>query len=305
MCNNESHTKGRLHRLPEFECLFPKTVKEAVSALEEHKDSAKVIAGGTDILNQMKRRFTAPKYLINIKDIKELKHINIVNNELHIGAASSLAEILGSPEVREKYPIIAEAAAFTATPQIRNTATMLGNLCNAVPSADSAPPLIALQARVKVVGSKGEREISAENFLVGPKKCALEPGEIAMEVIVPAPTGKGTYIKNQIRAEGDLAVVGVAVYVTFEADNRTCKDAKIAMGAVGPVPFRAKKAEEALIGKVLDKDVIENAANIAAEESKPITDIRASAWYRKEMVKVNTRRAINNILNGEKPNLII
>jgi len=305
MCNTQRNTEGRLLRLPEFECLSPKTIKEAVGILEEKKDLAKIYAGGTDILNQMKRRKITPKYLVNINNIEELKNIYIKDNELRIGAAVTLAQILNAKEVREMYPIICEATAFTATPQIRNTATMVGNLCNAVPSADTAPPLIALGARIKVVGVHGEREIPVEDFLTGPSRNALEPGEMAVEVIIPTKTGNGSYMKHQIRAEGDLAMVGVAVCLTFEDDKKTCKDAKIALGAVGPKPYRAVKAEQALIGKIIDNKLVECAAKIASEEAKPISDIRASAEYRKEMVKVNTKRAINNILSEKKPNIIV
>lgn len=298
MCNAAGNTAGRLHRLPEIECLFPKTVEEAVSVLEKHKDSAKILAGGTDILNKMKRRTLVPKYLVNIKSIESLKYVKVVDNELHIGANATYNFIQQSKEVNDLFPMLAETVLMIATPQIRSTGTMLGNLCNAVPSADSAPPLIALGAKIKVKGPEKEREIMVEDFITSPHICALEPDEIAVEITIPIQAGRGKYIKHMLRAEGDLALVGVAVYLNFDA-NSVCSEAKIALGAVAPTPFRARKAEKLLIGKTLDSSVIEAAACAASEEARPIDDIRSTAEYRSEMVKVLTIRAINNILKGE------
>jgi carbon-monoxide dehydrogenase medium subunit len=167
-------------------------------------------------------------------------------------------------------------------------------LCNAVPSADAAPPLIALGASLKIEGPKGEKKIELENFFAGPSLSVLQPGEIVTEIAIPALTARssGAYMKQMLRAEMDLAVVGVAAYVILSAKKDRCVDVKIALGAVAPTPLRAKKAEEALKGKKLDGGAIETASAIAAEESKPIDDIRSSAEYRKEIVRVLTKRAI-------------
>lgn len=305
MCETQRNTAGRLLRLPELQCISVSTIEEAIEELEKHKGEAKVLAGGTDILNQMKRRTNCPKYLINIKTIEGLDKVEFSSNELIIGATATFSKILNNKDVRKHFPMLAEAVAFTATPQIRNSGTMMGNICNAVPSADSIPPLIALDAKIKVVSANGEKMVPVEDFVTGNKSCSLEDGEIATEIVVPYTEGKGTYIKHQLRAEGDLAVVGIAVYLKTYEDSNTCKNARIVLGAVGPKAYRAKKAEAAIIGQVIDPVLIEQVAEIASEEARPISDIRSSAWYRKEMVKVHTRNAINNIMENKEPNIIL
>jgi len=295
MCKKQ----GRLRRLPEIECLFPSTVQEALSMLEKHNGSARVISGGTDIINKLKRRDLTAHYIIDLKAIAGLNFIRNDPEGLRIGAVTTLNDILESPLVCELYPIVTDALSVLASPQIRNTATMVGNLCNAVPSADSAPPLIALQAKLKVVNLEKERMVSVEDFFTGPGATVLAPGELVTEILIPSPPapGAGTYLKHQLRAEMDLAMVGVGVYLALDAKKSVCKDARIALGAVAPVPMRARKAEDILNGKVLDNNLIETAARIASEESKPIDDIRSSAEYRKTIVGVLTKRAIRQCLD--------
>jgi carbon-monoxide dehydrogenase medium subunit len=295
-------TLGRLRRLPEIECLFPKTLSEALSFLKKHNGAAKVKAGGTDLLPKMKRRELGPKYLIDLKEIDDLHFIKYDKEKgLRIGAATTLSEILESSVVSKRYPILTEAVSQMASIQIRNIGTIGGNLCNAVPSADTAPPLIALEARLKLVGPKKVRTVLVEDFFKGPGETVLDPVELVAEVqIPPARSGEfGTYLKHTIRAEMDLAVVGVAANLSLDSKKHICKDAKIVLGAVAPVPMRAKKAEAVLRGKPLDDDLIESAAKIASEESKPIDDIRSSAEYRREMVKVLTKRAIKQSLERQ------
>jgi carbon-monoxide dehydrogenase medium subunit len=289
---------GRLRRLPELECLFPKTVKEALSLLEKHSESARVIAGGTDLINKMKRRDVTAKYLIDLKGIAALNFIENDSQGLRIGATTTLSEILESSAVRELYPILTDAVSVMASPQIRNTASIAGNLCNAVPSADSAPPLIVLQAKLKVIGRRKKRTVLVEDFFTGLNKTVLDSGELVTEIMIPPPLfpGGGAYLKHMRRAEMDLAVVGVGVYLSLDTRKKICKDVKIALGAVAPTPMRAKNAEEALKGKPLDSDLIAAAARIASEESRPIDDIRSSAEYRKEVVNVLTMRAIQRCL---------
>jgi len=292
-------TLGRLRRLPEIECLFPKTLSEALSLLRKHKGSAKALAGGTDLLPKMKRRELAPKYLIDLKGIANLNFIKYEKQKgLRIGAGTTLNEILESSVISKRYPILTEAVSQMASTQIRNIGTIGGNLCNAVPSADTAPPLIALGAKLKLVGPQKARTIFVEDFFKGPDKTVLDPGELVAEVQIPPPhSGElGTYLKHTIRAEMDLAVVGVAAYLALDSKKHICKDVKIVLGAVAPIPMRAKKAEAVLIGKTLDDDLIERAATIASEESKPIDDIRSSAEYRREMVRVLTKKALRQSL---------
>lgn len=300
VCKTMNSTMGRLRRLPEFECLRPRTLQEALSLLGRSPESVKVIAGGTDLLNRMKRRAVVPRYLVDLKAIPTLDFIEWEDDTgLRIGATATLARVLESDVVNRRCPILAETMAVMASPQIRNAATLAGNLCSAVPSADSAPPLIALKAELKVVGSTTERMIPVEEFFTAPHKTLLQPHELVSEILIPPPPsgGRGAYVKHSLRAEGDLAVAGVAVYLTLDSGKNVCSEARIALGAVGPTPFRARKAEALLKGRHMDGELLEKAAGIASDEASPIDDIRASAEYRKEMVRVLTGRAIRRSLN--------
>jgi len=294
-----SKTLGRLRRLPEIEYFIPKTLSEAFFLLKKHKGTARTIAGGTDLLPKMKRREVAPKYLIDLRGIQDLNFIKYDREKgLRIGAATTLSEIIDSSAVSKNYPVLTEAISQMASTQVRNVATIGGNLCNAVPSADTAPPLIALGGQLKLVGPKKVRKVPVEEFFKGPDKTVLGPGELVAEVQIP-PTfsgGSGTYLKHTLRAKMDLAIVGVAAYLTLDSKKQICKDVKIVLGAVAPIPMRAKKAEEALRGKTLDENLIENAARIASEESRPIDDIRSSAEYRREMVRILTKKALKRSL---------
>ena len=292
-------TLGRLRRLPQIECFFPKTLQEVLSLLKKYDGKARVFAGGTDLLPKMKRREVVPKYLIALNGIRDLNFIKYEKDKgLRIGAATTLSEILESPIIQKHYPILTETISQMASIQVRNVGTIAGNLCNAVPSADTAPPLIVLGAQLKLVGIQKQRTVLVEGFFKGPDRTLLGPMEIVSEIQVSPLTTKGigAYIKHTLRREMDLAIAGVAAYLVLDSKSHICKDIKIAMGAVAPVPMRAKKAEAALRGKQLSDDLIENAAVIASEESKPIDDIRSSAEYRKEMVKVLTKQAIKQSL---------
>jgi carbon-monoxide dehydrogenase medium subunit len=292
-------TLGRLKRLPEIEYFSPKTLKEALSLLKKYNRKAKAFAGGTDLLPKMKRREVVPKYLIDLNGIPGLKFIKYEKQKgLRIGADTTLSEILESSLVNRRYPILTEAISQMASAQIRNIGTIGGNLCNAVPSADSAPPLIVLGAQLKIVDPRKGRTVLVEDFFKGPDRTVLANTELVSEIQIPPPISgaRGTYLKHTLRREMDLAIVGIAVYLVPDSKKGICKDIKIAMGAVAPVPMRAKKAEEILRGKQLNDDLIENAAQIASEESKPIDDIRGSAEYRREIVRALTKRAIRQSL---------
>jgi len=292
-------TLGRLRRLPEVGCFFPKTTREAVSLLKKYNGKAKVFAGGTDLLPKMKRRELVPKYLISLSGITDLKFIKYEKEKgLRIGAGTTLNEILESSLVQKRYPILVETISQMASTQVRNVGTISGNLCNAVPSADTAPTLIVLGARLKLVGPKKQRMVLVEDFFKGPDRTVLDRTELVSEIQIP-PTlsgARGTYLKHTLRREMDLALVGVASYFIPNSKKEICKEIKIALGAVAPVPMRAKKAEAVLMGKPLTNELIEQAAQIASEEAKPIDDIRGSAEYRKEMVRVLTQRTLQQSL---------
>lgn len=281
-------------RLPGFEYLAPRTVDEAVSLLLRHDGEAKVVAGGTDLLIKMKKREVTPRYLIGLKNIPELDHIDYDEGQrLRFGPLVTIHAIETSPLVRDRFPILAQAASVIGSAQIRNLGTVVGNLCSAVPSADMAPGLIVLGANLKVANIKGERTIAVGDFFTGPSKSVLAQNELVVELQVPNPPPRSgmAYIKHTVRAAMELAIVGVATIITLQ--DSVCSEVKIALGAVAPTPIRATKAENVLRGKHLSAKLVKQAAEMASEEARPISDIRASAWYRKEMVRVLTQRALN------------
>ena len=286
-----------------FEYLEPANIPEAIALLERYDGKAKIIAGGTDLLVQMRRRTIKPEYVINIGNIQGLDYIRYdENEELKIGALTTIRTLERSAEVQQRYPVIPQAASRMASVGVRNLATLGGNLCNAAPSADTAPALIALSARAKIVGPKGERVVLLEDFFTGPGSTILGKGEILTEIQVPVlqPRTGTTYLKHDIRGTLDLAIVGVAAAITLEPRRELCQEAKVVLGAVAPTPMRVRQAEEILKGKEIDDTLIEKSAQVASDESQPITDVRAPADYRSEMVKVFTRRAIKEALRLAK-----
>ena len=288
--------------LPKFEYLAPKTLSEACSLLAQHKGKARLLAGGTDLLVNMKGREFTPQYIIGLKNIKKLDYIKYDKAEgLKIGALATINSIARSKEIQEKFHFLAIAASKMATNQIRNMGTIGGNLCNAAPSADFAPSLLCLGAKAKLVGSKKERVVALEGFFTGPGETVLQSDEILAEIQVPnqAPYSGGAYLKAS-RTAVDLALVGVAAFITLKSKDGICSDARIALGAVAPTPIRAKKAEEAIKGKKVTASLIEQAAKSASEEARPISDVRSSAYYRTEMVRVLTKRAIRQALEQAK-----
>jgi carbon-monoxide dehydrogenase medium subunit len=243
----------------------------------------------------MKKRESVPDHLINLKGIEGLKGIDDDEAEgIRIGGLTPLGDLERSKIISEKLPIFGDAFNVMASPQIRNLGTIGGNLCSAVPSADTAPPLIALGASVKLNGTNGERKVLVEDFFKGPGESVLRPDEILTQILIPNPleNSGGAYLKMMRRNAMDLALVGVAVQLRLDADGTVCKKAKIALGAVAPTPIRARGAEKTLIDKVIDEDLAGEAGRIAAQEASPISDIRASREYRMEMVGVLTKRAV-------------
>jgi len=287
-------------RLPRFDYLAPETMDEGLSFLSQYRGRAKVIAGGTDLLPKLKRReIKAPEYIIDLKGIRDLDYVNYdEGNGLRLGALATIHALETLPIIREKFSVLFQAAESMASPQVRNRGTIAGNICNGVPSADTAPALLTLGARLRLISQGGERIVNIEDFFTGPKETVVAEEEILKEIQVPnlPPYSKGRYLKLTPRRSMDLAIVGVAVVVIPE--DGICKDIRIGLGAVAPTPIRVKGAEGILSGQRFSDVVIEKAAQIAAEESRPIDDHRASAEYRKEMVKTLTRRAIQQAISG-------
>ena len=282
-----------LKRLPKFEYVAPKTIDEALSLLSLHNGKAKVIAGGTDLLHKMKRREETPQYLIGLKHILGLNYIDHDEAQgLKFGPLATMHDVEISPLARERFPVLSQAATTVGSAQIRNLGTMVGNLCSALPSADMAPGLIVLGAKVKIASNKGERIINVEDFFTGPSGSALAQDELVLEVQVPNPPPHSgmVYIKHTVRAAMELAIVGVAAAIAMQ--DGVCSDARIALGAVAPKPIRATKAEGLLRGNPFSVGLIRQAAEEAAEEARPISDMRASAEHRREMVRILTERAL-------------
>ena len=285
--------------LPQFEYLAPATLEEACKLLADLGTGAKAMAGATDLIPPMKDKVITPEYLVDLKNIPGLDYLEYDEEEgLKIGALTTLREIEKSALVQEKNPAVAHAAKVVASTQIRAKGTMVGNICNASPSCDTAPILLANGAKILVQGVEGTREIGIDDFFLGVKKTALQPGEIVTGIVVP-PLKEGesdAYIKHAVRKAMDLAIIGVACKIKVE--DGICKAARIALGAVATTPIRATKAEEILIGKELTDEVIEEAAQAAMDSCSPISDIRASKEYRKAMIGVFTKRAIKQALEA-------
>jgi carbon-monoxide dehydrogenase medium subunit len=283
----------------QFEYVKPKTLDEAIHLLAE-KNGAQVLAGGTDLVPWIREELLAPEVLVDIKGIEELRGIVEKEKGLVMGALTTFAELIDSPLIRERIPILFEMARTVASPGVRNRATMVGNICSAVPSCDSGPPLLVLEAKMEVSGPDGAREIMMGDWFMGPKQNALQEGEIVTGLFVPFPVEPhgGCYIKlGRYRGE-DLAQASVAILLLA---GESCR---IAFGAVAPTPFRASRIEELMKGKKLDESIMSEVQHLVSQEISPITDIRASKQYREHMIGVMLERglgAANARLSGEGP----
>ncbi|MBW1645708.1 MAG: xanthine dehydrogenase family protein subunit M [Deltaproteobacteria bacterium] len=280
--------------LPKFSYLAPDTLEEACRLLAAHQGKIKIKAGGTDLLVRMSARAFKPDYVLALGKVAGLDHITFdPRTGLRLGAMAKLADVVDHPAVREHYPMLARAAKATATVQIRNMGTVMGNICNASPSADNIPTLMVREASVIALAATGEREIPLAEFFLGPGKTALQPTEIATEIRVPVPeAGSGvSYQKISPRSKVDIAAVNVAAFLLLDGERR-CRQARLCLGAVGPTPLRAPRTEDFLVGKELRPEVLEEAGELAAGEATPISDVRASKEYRRLMVAILTKRAL-------------
>ena len=289
-------------RLPKFEYLSPKSLDEAQAILTARKGAAALLAGGTDLIPRLKRHgIDTPEVIVDLKTIPGLDVLSYDEKSgLRIGPLATISAVADSPFVREHFSALALAASSMASPQVRNRGTVGGNICNAVPSADSAPALLALGASVTLKGSKGERVVPMDLFFTGPRETVLEEDELLHGISIPSPDrfARGIYLKLSPRHSMDLAIVGVAAVGRLE--DGVCKDVKIALGAVAPTPVRALTAEAILKGQKVTAGLIDEAARNALTLCSPIDDHRASREYRCDMVYVMARRALRRIfLAGE------
>jgi len=277
---------------PSFEYLRPKTLPEAIQMLQQHGDAAKILSGGQSLIPMMKLRLARPGILIDINRIAGLSHIQEEGGYLKIGGLTREAELEVSPLVRAKYPILADTTHVIADPQVRNLATVGGNLAHGDPANDHPATMIALGAQVVANGPKGERVIPIEDFFVSLFTTVLEPDEILTEVRVPIPPARsgGAYQKLE-RKVGDFATAAVAVQLTLDAQG-TCQKVGIGLTNVGATPIKARKAEASLQSKKLDDAAIAHAAQLAADEAEPSADLRGPVEYKKSLVKELARRAL-------------
>jgi carbon-monoxide dehydrogenase medium subunit len=276
--------------------ILPTSVEECVKTLVS-RTGAKTVAGGTDLLPQMKNGVVKPPVVIDLSGIAALKGVASANGAgLRVGACATARELELHPDVRRRYTALADGAALVGSVQVRNLATVGGNLCNAAPSADMAPPLMALDAEAVIASPRGERRVLLASFFQGVRRTVLAADELLVALVVPAPAAGsgGSYIRHTPRRELDIAVVGVASQVTVQ--NGRCVKARIALASVAPTPVHATAAEQSLQGQALTPDTIERAATLAVDAAKPISDQRGSAEFRKHLVKVLTRRTLTSAL---------
>jgi len=302
-----------------YEYYKPKTIEEAIKLMGS-LEGARYIAGGTDVMVLLRQKKIAPRCMISLRNIADLTRIDIKDG-LRVGSAVTHSAIEENEHIKKRYSALNDATTHLGSRQIRNVATIGGNICNAAPSADTACPLLVLDARAIIAGPKGAREVDLDDFFLGPGSTALEKDEIVKEFVMP-PFDENTgsaYIKHTRRQAMDLPILGVAARITISVKDESevrcrdmfctidsisnilsrlkeeglkCEDARIAMGVVAPRPIRAKKAEAALKGKIVSPELFEEIGNIAAGEAQPRDSIRGEAWYRSEMIRVLTKRAL-------------
>ncbi|HEX7287338.1 MAG TPA: xanthine dehydrogenase family protein subunit M [Candidatus Angelobacter sp.] len=278
---------------PAFEYLRPKTIPEAVALLQQHGDHAKILSGGQSLIPMMKLRLARPGLLVDINGISGLSYIKEEGGFLKIGGLTREAELEASPLVQSKYPLLLDTATVIADPQVRNMATVGGNLAHGDPANDHPATMIALGAQVVATGAKGERVIPIETFFKSLFETDLKHDEILTEIRIPVPPPKsgGAYVKVE-RKVGDFATAAVAVQLTLDGGGAVQK-AGIGLTNVGPTPIKASKAEDFLKGKKPDAATIAQAAQLAAEAAQPSSDLRGPAEYKKGLVKELTKRALS------------
>jgi CO/xanthine dehydrogenase FAD-binding subunit len=278
----------------------PSTIKDALQALS--RPGTVPLAGATDLIPALRKGEIKPRLLVNLKQLPDASGIRRTRAGIRIGALTPLADLLESKLIAKDCPLLVEVARDFGSPQIRSLATVGGNLCNAAPSADLALPLLVLDARVQVRGARGPRALDLCDFFRGVNKTILRRGEILTAILIPRPrvrTG-AAHAKLGVRQAMDLAFAAVAAGLRLRADGRTCAQARVALGAVAPIPMRARKAEALLEGQPVTAALIRTAAAAAAAEARPVTDLRASAEYRRDMTATLAGRVLQQALRRAK-----
>ena len=282
--------------LPDFDYYAPDSVADAVRLLAKFGRKATVLAGGTDVLHKMKLGTLAPEIVISLKNLRHLKEIrHEPGRGVVIGALATQNDLVNSPVLQQSYLSVSEAAHQMASQQIRNLGTVGGNIVNAVPSADLPPILIALGATIRLVGAYGERTMALEEFFTGAAQSVIAQDEVLTEILIPDQVTTGsTYKKFGLRRSGALAVAGVAVAVTVAGD--TLKDARIVLSSAAPTVIRARSAEDFLKGRKISAELLAEAGALAERDSRPRDSIRGSAEYRRNLVRVLTKRTLKRAI---------
>jgi CO/xanthine dehydrogenase FAD-binding subunit len=280
--------------LPKFHYHEPRTLNEATGLMGEIGREASILAGGTDLLVSMKRRKVSPKHLVCLSRIEELKTLARDHETLTIGACVTVSELREREEIKADFGGLFTGAGSLGSPLIRNLATVGGNLVTARPAADLPPPLIAYGATLALKKDTGERTLALDEFFMGPGETLIEPGEILCSVVLREPPlySGGGYVKLGMRRSLEISLVNVAAFFALDGPSGPIQEARVVLGAVAPSPIRSVSSEQVLIGERPNETVFEKAGEAASNDAKPIDDFRASAEYRREMVKVLTRRAL-------------
>ncbi|MBF0495267.1 MAG: FAD binding domain-containing protein [Deltaproteobacteria bacterium] len=288
-----SNAKEGYRTMKRYDYLKPYSVEEALDLLAGVGDTAMLIAGGTDVLVKRKLGQIDPAALISLKSIPDMSYIK-ENGMLTIGAMTTHRQLETSPLIHSRYPILHDAVKNIGSVQIRNTATIGGNIVNAAPSADTAPPLLALEAVARIRGPQGTRDVPLTEFFVGPGRTTMQPNEILTELVLTRHTSPcgGAYYKLSRRAAMDLPLLGVAVQLYLEPDRQTIRQARLAYGVAGPTPMRAFAAEALLEGRKPTPEILDEMAQAVCQGTSCRNSLRASAWYREEMITVFTKRMI-------------
>lgn len=263
----------------EFEYFEPGNLKETLELLSRFGEKARLIAGGTDLLVKMKRELLHPEVLISLSRVSELRFIKDGNDSIRIGAGTTLSELEHNPEIGESLSALFEAVRSMGAPAIRNMGTIGGNLGNASPAADTAPPLLAFGAQLRLASLRGERVVPVEDFFLSPGKTILSPDELILEIIIPRPSlNSGSAFLKLGRVSYDMAKISVAVFL--EREGERCRTCRVAFGSVAPTPVRAPSVEKLLEEEILSKETIERACANPPEEINPIDDVRSTREYR-------------------------
>lgn len=282
-----------------FEYLSPKTLKAALDTIAEKGLRYQILAGGTNVIPDLRDGNQKPSLVVDLGRITTLSYIKDKNGKISIGSLTTIADIIKSPVIKKHVPLLWQAATEFAAPVVRNRATIGGNLVDASPAADSAVPLLALRARVRLKSRKGQRTVALKDFFTGYRKNVLKRGEILTEVVFSKPPRRMKALYHKLGRRNAMAISVASAAIMLDMKGKTCRDAAIALGAVAPTPIRAGKAEEILIGHKIDGELVRKCGVTAAKCARPIDDIRASAEYRRTVSEVMVSRLISEGLGLE------